>query len=53
MLICHIQWGGNLSGALVGCTLYDAIVFVGSESPINYRWSKEKHPWRVMADRML
>ncbi|KUI55652.1 hypothetical protein VP1G_03095 [Cytospora mali] len=40
-------WGGNLSGAIVGSTLYDAVVFVGSESPVNYRWSREKHPWRV------
>lgn len=34
---------GTTLGALVGCALYDLVVFVGSESPINYRWSKEKH----------
>lgn len=34
---------GTLTGALVGCAMYDLVVFVGSESPINYRWSKEKH----------
>lgn len=41
-------WGGTLSGAVIGCTLYDAIVFVGSESPVNYRWSHEKHIWRAL-----
>lgn len=39
---------GTLSGALVGCSLYDLVVFVGSESPINYRWSKERHIMRVL-----
>lgn len=41
-------WGGTISGAVIGCTLYDAIVFVGSESPVNYRWSHEKHIWRTL-----
>lgn len=41
-------WGGTLSGAVIGCTLYDAIIFIGSESPINYRWSHEKHIWRLL-----
>ncbi|CAN8097968.1 unnamed protein product [Discula destructiva] len=44
-------WGGTLSGAVIGCTLYDAIVFVGSESPVNYRWSREKHIWRTLFKR--
>lgn len=30
-------WGGALAGSIAGCTLYDAFIFVGSESPINYR----------------
>ncbi|KAF3761372.1 hypothetical protein M406DRAFT_229669, partial [Cryphonectria parasitica EP155] len=38
-------WAGTVSGAVIGCCLYDAVVFVGSESPINYRWSEEKHVW--------
>lgn len=38
---------GTLSGALVGCALYDLVVFVGSESPINYRWTKERHRART------
>lgn len=44
-------WAGVLTGAVVGCTLYDAIVFVGSESPVNYRWSHEKHIWRKLLKR--
>lgn len=38
---------GTTLGAVVGCSLYDVVVFVGSESPINYRWSKEKHKMRT------
>lgn len=34
---------GTTTGALTGCAMYDLMVFVGSESPINYRWRKEKH----------
>lgn len=41
-------WGACVSGALVGSAVYDAVVFVGSESPINYRWSKEQHKWRAL-----
>ncbi|PSR75615.1 aquaporin-like protein [Coniella lustricola] len=41
-------WAGTMSGAIVGCTLYDAVVFVGSESPVNYRWSQEKQVWRAL-----
>ncbi|KAK2599252.1 hypothetical protein N8I77_011022 [Diaporthe amygdali] len=41
-------WGASVSGALVGSAVYDAVVFVGSESPINYRWSKEQHKWRAL-----
>ncbi|KAK7705919.1 hypothetical protein SLS64_007871 [Diaporthe eres] len=41
-------WGASISGALVGSAVYDAVVFVGSESPINYRWSKEQHKWRAL-----
>lgn len=41
-------WAGTMSGALTGCALYDAVVFVGSESPVNYRWSAEKHIWRTI-----
>lgn len=41
-------WCGTMSGAVMGCSLYDAVVFVGSESPVNYRWSQEKHIWRTI-----
>ncbi|ROW03349.1 hypothetical protein VSDG_01457 [Cytospora chrysosperma] len=50
--LCLFQWGGTLSGAIIGCALYDAIVFVGSESPINYRWSKEKNPWHAAFNKL-
>ena len=30
-------WLGTLTGSLVGCSIYDGLIFVGSESPINYR----------------
>ncbi|OTA99404.1 hypothetical protein M426DRAFT_47133, partial [Hypoxylon sp. CI-4A] len=30
-------WLATLVGSIVGCTLYDGLIFVGSESPINYR----------------
>lgn len=33
-------WGGAFSGSIVGALLYDSMVFVGGESPINYRWPK-------------
>ena len=32
-------WVGSLLGSMLGCTVYDGCVFVGSESPINYRSS--------------
>lgn len=41
-------WVGTISGAVTGSTMYDAVVFVGSESPVNYRWSKERHVWRTI-----
>ncbi len=27
----------NMTGCIIGCSLYDSMIFVGSESPINYR----------------
>lgn len=30
-------WAATLTGSLVGCSIYDGLIFVGSESPINYR----------------
>ncbi|USP74583.1 hypothetical protein yc1106_01857 [Curvularia clavata] len=32
------SWGASISGALCGGLLYDTCVFVGGESPVNYRW---------------
>ncbi|KAF1936312.1 aquaporin-like protein, partial [Clathrospora elynae] len=34
------SWGASISGALVGGLMYDICVFVGGESPVNYRWPK-------------
>ncbi|KAL6849476.1 hypothetical protein ACO1O0_009016 [Amphichorda felina] len=33
-------WVASLLGSMLGCTIYDGCVFVGSESPINYRLSE-------------
>ncbi|EKJ68672.1 hypothetical protein FPSE_11160 [Fusarium pseudograminearum CS3096] len=33
-------WAATLIGSLLGCTLYDGFVFVGSESPVNFRVDK-------------
>ncbi|KAI1406266.1 aquaporin-like protein [Hypoxylon fuscum] len=30
-------WAGALSGSIAGCVFYDLFIFVGSESPVNYR----------------
>jgi aquaglyceroporin related protein len=32
------SWGASISGALVGGLFYDLCIFVGGESPVNYRW---------------
>ncbi|KAI0141621.1 aquaporin-like protein [Xylariaceae sp. FL1272] len=34
-------WLSTLAGSVVGCSIYDGFVFVGSESPINWRLPKE------------
>jgi aquaglyceroporin related protein len=31
-------WGASVSGALFGGFIYDLFIFVGGESPVNYRW---------------
>jgi aquaglyceroporin related protein len=32
-------WLGTLAGSMLGCIIYDGCIFVGSESPVNYRMS--------------
>ncbi|KAF1834246.1 aquaporin-like protein [Decorospora gaudefroyi] len=32
------SWGASIGGALVGGLMYDLCIFVGGESPVNYRW---------------
>ncbi|KAI1314190.1 aquaporin-like protein [Xylaria venustula] len=39
-------WLSTLAGSLLGCSIYDSFIFVGSESPINYR-PPEKYRKRV------
>ncbi|KAI0515063.1 aquaporin-like protein [Xylaria bambusicola] len=43
-------WLSTLAGSLIGCSIYDSFIFVGSESPINYR-APEKY--RKRAKRMV
>jgi aquaglyceroporin related protein len=31
-------WGASIAGALFGGLIYDLFIFVGGESPVNYRW---------------
>lgn len=31
-------WAATMVGSLIGCIIYDTFVFVGSESPVNYRY---------------
>ncbi|KAK8032562.1 hypothetical protein PG990_002296 [Apiospora arundinis] len=30
-------WGGAMVGSVAGCLIYDLFIFVGSESPVNYK----------------
>ncbi|OIW26361.1 aquaporin-like protein [Coniochaeta ligniaria NRRL 30616] len=34
-------WLGTVVGSVLGCVIYDGFIFVGSESPVNYRPSRE------------
>ncbi|GME24059.1 aquaporin-like protein [Neofusicoccum parvum] len=36
-------WASTVAGSVVGCSVYDSLVFVGSESPVNYRLPEK---WR-------
>lgn len=41
-------WGASVAGALVGGLMYDLFIFVGGESPVNYRWpEKGDIKWRA------
>jgi aquaglyceroporin related protein len=35
-------WGATVSGGLIGGLLYDVVIFVGGESPVNYPKGKRK-----------
>lgn len=42
------SWGASISGALVGGLMYDLCIFVGGESPVNYRWPQPGDiKWKV------
>jgi aquaglyceroporin related protein len=42
-------WGAAFSGSIVGALLYDTFIFVGTESPVNYRWPKPGEvKWRAV-----
>ncbi|KAH7095529.1 aquaporin-like protein [Paraphoma chrysanthemicola] len=41
-------WGASISGALFGGLIYDLFIFVGGESPVNYRWPEPGDiKWKV------
>lgn len=47
-------WGASISGALCGGLLYDTCVFVGGESPVNYRWPQPGDiKWRARQTKDL
>jgi aquaglyceroporin related protein, other eukaryote len=39
-------WAGALCGASIGGLLYDAAIFTGGESPVNYPWTRTKRAMR-------
>jgi aquaglyceroporin related protein len=41
-------WGASIAGAIFGGLIYDLFIFVGGESPVNYRWPKPGEvKWRA------
>ncbi|KAF2131301.1 glycerol uptake facilitator protein [Dothidotthia symphoricarpi CBS 119687] len=41
-------WCASISGALFGGFIYDLLIFVGGESPVNYRWPQPGDiKWKV------
>lgn len=47
-------WGASVSGALCGGLLYDTCIFVGGESPVNYRWPQPGDiKWRARQTKQL
>ena len=43
-------WASTIMGGLMGATIYDALIFVGAESPINYPRGKLKQKYREKSD---
>ncbi|KAK8214304.1 aquaporin-like protein [Phyllosticta capitalensis] len=49
-------WGATLTGAFTGAVLYDGLIFVGGESPVNYpraRFKRAEKRWREELTRKL
>jgi aquaglyceroporin related protein len=49
-------WAATITGAILGAFLYDAAIFVGGESPVNYpraRIRRAGHKWRVKWGRRM
>ncbi|KAJ5168205.1 uncharacterized protein N7482_003799 [Penicillium canariense] len=40
-------WGADISGALFGALIYDAVIFTGGESPVNYPRRRRKRALRA------
>lgn len=50
-------WVATIVGSFAGCAIYDSFVFVGSESPVNYRYpptirKKMEKKGRQMLDKL-
>lgn len=43
-------WGATISGSIVGCVVYDMLIFVGGESPINYRMPNKQDMVRGLTE---
>jgi aquaglyceroporin related protein, other eukaryote len=44
-------WGASIVGALIGGFAYDLFIFVGGESPVNYRWPSPADVRRKMREK--
>ncbi|KAL6168922.1 hypothetical protein ACJQWK_05288 [Exserohilum turcicum] len=48
------SWGASISGALCGGLMYDTCIFVGGESPVNYRWPQPGDiKWRAKETKKM
>lgn len=40
-------WAADIAGGLFGAIFYDAMIFTGGESPINYPLQRRKRAWLI------